>query len=105
MTAETTFTREMRPLTRIRDNYEKIILTAYRLTLGNYNGIQVKTRSIGYREKMRKIQTEKRCRNWCNNQNLQPPHKPNRPSLLRKSGFKILFQYSFTGAPPQTVHR
>ena len=42
MTAETTFTREMRPLTLIRDNYEKIILTAYRLTLGNYNGIQVK---------------------------------------------------------------
>ena len=42
MTAETTFTREMRPLTLIRDNYEKIILTADRLTLGNYNGIQVK---------------------------------------------------------------
>ena len=42
MTAEATFTREMRPLTLIRDNYEKIILTADRLTLGNYNGIQVK---------------------------------------------------------------
>lgn len=42
MTAEETFTREMRPLTLIHDNYEKIILTADRLTLGNYNGIQVK---------------------------------------------------------------
>lgn len=42
MTAEATFTREIRPLTLIRDNYEKIILTADRLTLGNYNGIQVK---------------------------------------------------------------
>ena len=41
-TAEATFTREIRPLTLIRDNYEKIILTADRLTLGNYNGIQVK---------------------------------------------------------------
>lgn len=42
MTAEETFEREMRPLTLIRDNYEKIILTADHLTLGNYNGIQVK---------------------------------------------------------------
>lgn len=42
MTAEETFEREMRPLTQIRDNYEKIVLTADRLTLGNYNGIQVK---------------------------------------------------------------
>ena len=42
MTAEATFAREMRPLESIRDNYEKIILTADRLTVGNYNGIQVK---------------------------------------------------------------
>lgn len=42
MTAEETFEREMRPLTLIRDNYEKLILTADHLTLGNYNGIQVK---------------------------------------------------------------
>lgn len=32
----------MRPLAQIRDNYEKIILTADRLTVGNYNGIRVK---------------------------------------------------------------
>lgn len=42
MTAQETFEREMRPLTLIRDNYEKIILTGDRLTLGNYNGIRVK---------------------------------------------------------------
>ena len=42
MTAQETFTREMRPLTLIQDNYEKIILTADRLTVGNYNGIRVK---------------------------------------------------------------
>ena len=42
MTAEETFEREMRPLTLIRDNYEKVILTADHLTIGNYNGIQVK---------------------------------------------------------------
>ena len=42
MTAQETFEREMRPLTMIRDNYEKIILTADRLTAGNYNGIRVK---------------------------------------------------------------
>ena len=42
MTAEETFEREMRPLTLIRDNYEKIVLTADHLTVGNYNGIQVK---------------------------------------------------------------
>ena len=42
MTARETFDREMRPLTGIPDNYEKIILTADRLTIGNYNGIQVK---------------------------------------------------------------
>lgn len=42
MTAQETFDREMRPLTLIRDNYEKIILTADHLTVGNYNGIRVK---------------------------------------------------------------
>ena len=42
MTAKETFDREIRPLENIRDNYEKIILTMDRLTLGNYNGIQVR---------------------------------------------------------------
>ena len=42
MTAKETFDRELRPLTTIRDNYEKIILTGDRFTVGNYNGIQVK---------------------------------------------------------------
>ena len=42
MTAQETFEREMRPLTMIRDNYEKIVLTADHLTAGNYNGIRVK---------------------------------------------------------------
>lgn len=42
MTAQETFEREMRPLTLIRDNYEKVILTADRLTPGNYDGIRVK---------------------------------------------------------------
>lgn len=42
MTAEETFLREIRPVTLIRDNYEKTILTADRLTAGNYNGIHVK---------------------------------------------------------------
>ena len=42
MTAEETFDREMRPLTQIRDNYEKVVLTSERLTVGNYNGIRVK---------------------------------------------------------------
>ena len=41
MTAKETFERELRPLAHIRDNYEKIVLTADRFTLGNYNGIQV----------------------------------------------------------------
>ena len=45
MTAEETFEREMRPLTLIRDNYEKIVLTADHLTAGNYNGIHVKNLS------------------------------------------------------------
>ena len=42
MTAQETFNREMRPLTQIRDNYEKVVLTSERLTVGNYNGIRVK---------------------------------------------------------------
>lgn len=41
MTAEETFAREMRPLQNIRDNYEKIVLTLDRYTLGNYAGIRV----------------------------------------------------------------
>lgn len=45
MTAQETFDRELKPLTNIRDNYEKIILTGDRFTVGNYNGIQVKNLS------------------------------------------------------------
>ena len=41
MTAKETFDREMKPFGNIRDNYEKIILTADRLSIGNYNGIKV----------------------------------------------------------------
>ncbi len=41
MTAEETFQREISPLQEIRDNYEKIILTMDRFTIGNYEGIQV----------------------------------------------------------------
>ncbi|SCI54926.1 Uncharacterised protein [uncultured Roseburia sp.] len=42
MTAKETFEREMCPLENIKDNYEKIVLTADLLTVGNYNGIKVK---------------------------------------------------------------
>ena len=42
MTAKETFERELKLLSNIRDNYEKIVLTADRFTPGNYNGIQVK---------------------------------------------------------------
>ena len=42
MTAQETFEREMHPLRLIRDNYEKVVLTADRLTPGNYDGIRVK---------------------------------------------------------------
>ncbi len=45
MTAKETFDREMKPLTNIRDNYEKIVLTGDRLTVGNYDGIQVRNLS------------------------------------------------------------
>jgi predicted AAA+ superfamily ATPase len=41
MTNETTFDREMAPLRSIRDNYAKIVLTMDRMTVGNYDGIQV----------------------------------------------------------------
>lgn len=41
MTAEETFEREMRPLRCIQDNYEKIVLTLDRFSLGNYEGIKV----------------------------------------------------------------
>ena len=43
MTAQETFEREMRPLTLIRDNYEKMVLTADHLTVGNYNAIRIIT--------------------------------------------------------------
>ena len=41
MTAEETFAREIVPSRNIRDNYEKIILTLDKVTLGNYGGIRV----------------------------------------------------------------
>ena len=41
MTAEETFEKEMRPLRSIQDNYEKIVLTLERFSLGNYDGIKV----------------------------------------------------------------
>lgn len=41
MTSQATFEREMHPLRNIKDNYEKMVLTADRLTLGNYGGIEV----------------------------------------------------------------
>ena len=42
MTAQETFERKLKSLNSIRDNYEKIVLTGDHLTIGNYNGIQVK---------------------------------------------------------------
>lgn len=41
MTAEETFNREIAPLRNIRDNYDKMILTLDKVTLGNYEGIKV----------------------------------------------------------------
>lgn len=41
MTAEETFNREITPLKNIKDNYEKIILTMDKVTIGNYEGIKV----------------------------------------------------------------
>ena len=42
MRAKDTFEREMRPLKNIRDNYEKTVLTADMLTVGDYEGIRVR---------------------------------------------------------------
>lgn len=36
-----TFAREIKPLASIKDNYEKIVLTLDKMTIGNYNGIKV----------------------------------------------------------------
>lgn len=41
MTAKETFEREMKPLRSIPDNYEKVVLTLDRFSLGNYDGIKV----------------------------------------------------------------
>ncbi len=41
MTSEETFKREITPLQNISDNYPKTILTNDKLTIGNYNGIEV----------------------------------------------------------------
>ncbi len=41
MTAEETFKREMKSLESIKDNYEKMVLTLDKISLGNYNGIKV----------------------------------------------------------------
>ena len=41
MTAKETFDREMKPLYRIPDNYEKIVLTLDKFSPGNYDGIKV----------------------------------------------------------------
>ena len=41
MVSESTFDREMKPLYAIHDNYEKIVLTLDKLTVGNYDGIKV----------------------------------------------------------------
>ncbi|MEI3339616.1 MAG: hypothetical protein V8R80_06405 [Eubacterium sp.] len=51
MTAKETFDRELKPLSNIRDNYEKIVLTGDRLTVGNYNGILSKNLSDWLLEK------------------------------------------------------
>jgi predicted AAA+ superfamily ATPase len=41
MMAEETYSREMRPLKAVSDNYEKTILTMDRFGLGNDNGINI----------------------------------------------------------------
>lgn len=41
LTDQKTLEREIRPFHKIRDNYEKIILTLHRIKLGNYDGIWV----------------------------------------------------------------
>ena len=42
MTAKETFNREMAPLTAVKDNYRKRVLTLDKFTVGNYDGIEVK---------------------------------------------------------------
>lgn len=42
MTAKETFDRELAPLTTIKDNYRKRVLTLDKFTVGNYDGIEVK---------------------------------------------------------------
>ncbi len=42
MTAKETFDRELAPLTTIKDNYRKRVLTLDKFTIGNYDGIEVK---------------------------------------------------------------
>lgn len=42
MTAKETFDRELAPLTTIKDNYRKRVLTLDKFTAGNYDGIEVK---------------------------------------------------------------
>ncbi len=41
LTAESTFQREVIPLEKINDNYEKIVLTLDQFSTGNYNGIKI----------------------------------------------------------------
>ncbi len=41
MTNESTFEREMTPLRNIKDNYEKIVLTLDKFSVGNYEGVKV----------------------------------------------------------------
>ena len=41
MLDETTFSREMKPLKNIKDNYDKIVLTLDNFTIGNYEGIKI----------------------------------------------------------------
>lgn len=41
MTNESTFEREMTPLRNIKDNYEKLVLTLDKFSVGNYEGIKV----------------------------------------------------------------
>ena len=43
LTAESTFQREVNPLEKINDNYEKIVLTLDQFSTGNYNGIKIIT--------------------------------------------------------------
>ena len=42
MPAKETFDRELAPLTTIKDNYRKRVLTLDKFTVGNYDGIEVK---------------------------------------------------------------